>query len=625
MQLTNTFSDSFDSWYNSFNHTENGRKLLDIEGISRRCLDIGQMSHSYFTENFVDVTIDANANSGESKNPNAYGAEIVKGVQKLEGLYLLHRYAVRRFGLEHANKLLSAVIKGSIYMHDSTSFGIQVPYCTSMSTTQLMNEGRPYGQLKSLPPKRADSFIGQVAELCMDASQEFSGAIAIGDLIVNYCYYAKKEGLSDSDIKNHLQRLVHIVNNKFRIASQSPFTNISIFDKINLEKLFGSYMYPDGSKPDFDYIMSVQKLFCDWFALGDPSTGMPYRFPIVTINLHTTNGIIDDPEFLEWVSKVNCNTGCYNLYINSGNKISSCCRLLNNLDDMPRIDTFGNGSIGSIGSIRVVTLNLPRIALKANGNKEKFFVELHKQLCNSRDLLQVQREDIIYRRIASGFLKFFEPMKWLNIKRYFSTFGIIGVFEANEFMNLNIQSEEGITFTTEVLQFIEAFAKKTSKELGYPMNVEEIPGESVATKFVQKDRVLFGEDKVPFELYSNQYIPLIADVSLPERIELTGHFMELLSGGGILHLNLKDKITDPKVMKHLIEYSVSKNVTHLSVNYSFGQCTEGHVTVCGNSDTCSICGQKITSHMTRIVGYFTLTSSWGKQRREYEFPRRIFS
>jgi ribonucleoside-triphosphate reductase (formate) len=174
LRLENTFSDDFDNWYNEFNRTETGKKLLDIEGISRRCLDIGQMSHSYFTKNFVDETIDANANSGESKNPNAYGAEIVKGVQKLEGMYLLHRYAVRRFGLEHANKLLSSVVKGSLYFHDSTSFGIQVPYCTSISTTQLMNEGRPYGQLRSLPPKRADSFIGQVAELCMDASQEFS-------------------------------------------------------------------------------------------------------------------------------------------------------------------------------------------------------------------------------------------------------------------------------------------------------------------------------------------------------------------------------------------------------------------------------------------------------------------
>ena len=98
-----------------------------------------------------------------------------------------------------------------------------------------------------------------------------------------------------------------------------------------------------------------------------------------------------------------------------------------------------------------------------------------------------------------------------------------------------------------------------------------------------------------------------------------------MSGGGILHLNVKDRIEDPVTMKHLIEYSVKQGVSHMAVNYSFGECEDGHVTVCGNSETCIICGKKIISHVTRIVGYFTKTSSWGKSRREYEFPRRVFS
>jgi ribonucleoside-triphosphate reductase (formate) len=152
-----------------------------------------------------------------------------------------------------------------------------------------------------------------------------------------------------------------------------------------------------------------------------------------------------------------------------------------------------------------------------------------------------------------------------------------------------------------------------------------VPAESVASKLVQKDRILFGPDKIPFELYSNQYIPLIADASLPERIELTGKFQDILSGGGILHLNLKDRITDPATMQHLIEYAVSKGVSHLSVNYSFGQCEDGHVTVCGTSETCPLCGKKILTHVTRIVGYFVPTDSWSRTRREYEFPRRVFS
>lgn len=950
MRLETTFSNDFDDWYNSFNQTENGKKLLDCEGISRRCLDVGQMSHAYFTENFVDVTIDANANSGESKNPNAYGAEIVKGIQKLEGMYLLHRYAHRRFGIEHANEIMSSIVKGDLYFHDSSSVGIQLPYCTSISTTQIMNEGRPYGQLHSQPPKYAMSFIGQVIELIMNASQTFAGAVAVGDLFVNYCYYAKKENRSNIDILNDFQRLVFIVNNPFRISSQcvdsetevltpngfktyetlhvnddiyvwkdgnleiekvnkvnishyngemheysgrdliqtvtpnhkvfhlknnhhlyddkyvltdscdlinmktpltipvatlkydadeypikdseiqlsaitlcdgeisagkfiihksknrygnelieeclndlelsyrveehcidnsfgiegyqcnvnmyivsrtkhrneiimglkkdvlpdwifrlsrrqanlfidtwamfdghtsfseygrqklqvdnyhiadqmqhlcviagrgsriverligdnkkptiyvipyirvnkscinaskilyngivwcpstdagiviyrkngkvfisgnSPFTNLSIFDVPNLQKLFGMYVYPDGSKPDFDYIMNVQKMFCEWFSKGDPSSGFPFRFPVVTTNIcvDKDKNIIDN-DFLDFVSSVNCKSACFNIYVNSGNKISSCCRLLNDLDSMPKIDTFGNGSIGSVGSVRVVTLNMPRISIKAGGNEEKFFDELQKQLENARDLLIVHREDILQRRIDSGFLHFFNPLKWLNIKRYFSTFGIIGIYEANYFMGLDIRSEKGIEFTTKMLKYIENFARETSKLLGYPMNVEEIPGESVAIKFVKKDKIVFGDDKIPFELYSNQYIPLIIEASLPERIKISGKFQDILSGGGILHLNVKEQITDANAMKHLIKYSANNGVSHMAVNYGFTKCADGHTTISGNTKICPICSKPIVSWMTRIVGYNTLITSWSKVRREYEFPRRVFS
>jgi ribonucleoside-triphosphate reductase len=192
-------------------------------------------------------------------------------------------------------------------------------------------------------------------------------------------------------------------------------------------------------------------------------------------------------------------------------------------------------------------------------------------------------------------------------------------------MGIDIKSDEGISFVTEVLNFIEDFAKVASEETGNSFNVEEIPGESVAVKLVEKDKILFGEDKIPFKLYSNQYIPLIVDAPLPERIILTGKFQDMLSGGGILHLNVSDRIEDPAVMKHLIEYSVKHGVSHMAVNYSFGECEDGHVTVCGNSEICSICGKKIISHMTRIVGYFTLITSWNHVRREYEFPRRVFS
>jgi ribonucleoside-triphosphate reductase len=190
-------------------------------------------------------------------------------------------------------------------------------------------------------------------------------------------------------------------------------------------------------------------------------------------------------------------------------------------------------------------------------------------------------------------------------------------------MGLDIREQEGIDFTTELIDTIEDYAKKTSTQTGHSFNVEEIPGESVCPRFAKKDKIEFG-DRQPFELYSNQYIPVIAEASMPDRISITGKFMDRLSGGGILHLNVSEKMTSPEQMRRLIEYSVSKGVSHFAVNYGFGCCPEGHVTVCGNSNVCPVCGSEIKEWMTRIIGYFTKTTSWNKTRREFEFPRRKF-
>ncbi len=623
LKTTQTFSGGFDELYNQFRTTKNGKELLKAEGISREDLDIGILSKKYFTERLSDMSLDQNANANEGISPNNYSSEIVKGLSKINGHYLIWHYAKKMFGLERANELIRAIWNGDVYFHDASR--PQIPYCFAYSTSILMTQGRPYGQLHSLPPKRSDSFIAQVIETTMDMSQEWSGAIAPADLLVNFSWYAKKENLSDKDIVNEIQKFVHTMNNKFRISAESPFTNLSLFDRPNLEKMFEHYRYPDGSLVDYDYVQHVQKLFAEWFSLGDPASGIPYRFPVVTINISCDKEKnILDQKFLEWTSRVNLPTGCFNIYINDGNKTSSCCRLVNDLERMSfRSDSFGNGGV-NIGSIRVVTANVPRIALKANGNQEKFFEELTRVLEIIRDLLRVHREGLLKRRIDQGFLKFYNPLKWFSLDHMFSTIGIIGIYETNVLMGYDIRSLEGTEFTMQVLNTIEDFAKKASLETRCSFNVEEVPAESVASKLVQKDKIIFGQNQIPFELYSNQYIPLIEDVSIPERIKTTGKFMELLSGGGILHLNIKEKITDKNIMRDLIVFAVKNGVGHLAINYSFGICENGHTTICGTSKTCPKCGGKIIDYATRTVGYFALVSNFGTVRREFEFPRRVF-
>jgi len=625
-----TFESDFEKLYYNYAKDPDRVKLLDLDGISPRKVDVGQMSHNYFTKKLSDTSVDMNANANEELSANNYQAEVTKGILKLEGYYLLWRYAKKRFGLQRANEFISAILDGKVYFHDASGHGVQVPYCFAYSTSHLMTEGRPYGQLQSVPPKRADSFIAQVIETTMDMSQEFVGAVAPGDLIVNLCYYLKKEGIDpDTEegakyVRNQWQKFVHVMNNKFRVSGQSPFTNVSIFDRENLRKLFKEYRYPDGSEVDIEYIMKVQKICAGFFSKGDPSSGLPYRFPVITANVSVDeNRRPLDEDFVDFIAQTNCENGVYNIYANEGSKIAMCCRFINDTERMEyRADTFGNGGL-NIGSHRVVTINLPRIALEARGDKEKFFNILEERLQIAKELLLVHREEILRRRIERGFLKFFNPLKWFNLNMFFSTIGINGVYEACYFMGLPMEKEEGQEFAESVLMAMEKRALEFSKETGNSFNTEEIPAESTAITLARKDKLLFGDRQV-FELYSNQYLPLIADVTMMERIKLSGKFMKILSGGGIMHLNVQEKVKNPETMKKLIMVVLKYGVEHFAVNYGFGECENGHTSVVGTEKTCPICAGKITDYYTRVIGYFTRVSSWGEVRREFEYPRRKF-
>lgn len=628
MRMTATFEKGFDTLYYKFANDPVGSRLLHLDGISPRKVDVGQMSHDYFTKKLADASVDTNANANEELSANNYQAEVTKGILKLEGYYLLWRYSKKRLGTRRANELLNAIWRGELYFHDASGFGIQVPYCFAYSTAPLMIEGRPYGQLHSTTPNRSDSFVAQVIETTMDLSQSFVGAVAPGDFIVNLCWYLKREGIDPGQkadrkyVRNQWQKFVHVMNNKFRVSGQSPFSNISIFDRVNLEKLFADYRYPDGSKIDMEYIMCVQKIIAEFFALGDPKTGLPYRFPVLTANLSVNeNREPLDDDFVQFVARTNTKLGLFNIYANEGSKIAMCCRFVNDTERMNyRADSFGNGGL-NIGSHRVVTINYPRIALESKGVLKVFYKLLDKRLKMACDLLQVHREEILQRRIERGFLQFFKPLKWFTLDMLFSTIGIHGLYEMAHFMNLPIETQEGQDFVETVLKMTDNAAVDFSKETGHSFNTEEIPAESTAVSLAKKDKAIYGEESQPFALYSNQYIPLIAEVDAIDRIRLTGRFMKHVSGGGIMHLNIENRIDSPEVMERLMRLTLKEGVEHFAVNYGFGVCTESHTSVVGTGKTCPICGARIEDYLTRVIGYFTRVSSWGETRREFEYPK----
>jgi ribonucleoside-triphosphate reductase len=629
-----TFDKEFDRFYRSI-----PEDILKLNGISKELMDVGEMSHNYFTNNWNEGgKIDHNANSNKTCVVN-YASEVVKPLMKLEGVYLLHRYLRKSMSSEKADRIIMSVLSGDMYVHDFSGIGIQQPYCIAFSTHWILENGTPFGQLPSTPPMHTRSFIGQVAEMVMSMSQQFAGATAPADVLVAYAHLAKKEGVTAKEIENDLQSLVHILNKEFRGGSQSAYSNISIFDRPGLEHLFGDMLYSDGTTIDIDYVMFVQEVFMEWFSRGVPTTGEPYRFPVVTVNISTDDdGNILDDDFVKLVSKYNLSTGCFNIHSGESSKIASCCRLTSSLEDMRKYnqDSFGNGGL-NIGSTHVVTINLPRIAVRTNNVLSESVCEvndedrkrtitsiLERLMDDAASILDTHRNRILSKRIEQGFFPLID-VGLVDVDTMFSTFGFTGVPEFVEILGYDITSEEGIAIAGFVMDKMDELSLKISDEYGYAFNVEEVPAESASVTLRDLDVLKYGDDYAEFigkEMYSNQFIPLTYDVPIIDRVTITGQLMAKATGGAIMHLNLDERITNESTMENLIRWTISKGVQHFAINYGFSRCINGHSTP-GIVDKCSDCSGEIEDYLTRIVGYFVPVKSWNKRRQLHDFPNRV--
>lgn len=627
----------FEELYNKFCSTGQGLKMLEIEGISPKQLDIGSSSHSFFEEKLSNITSDSNSNWAENLTPATYRTFITNAQLKLLGYHMIWYYADKRYGKKFADKAVGMIWNGDLYFHDAHGIRIQMPYCYAFSLDKVVYEGRPYGTSPNIPPKHRKSFVSQVDKLISDMSKQFAGATAPSDFFLWYAWYCKRECLDINnqddvdEIINDLQGLVCLFNDASRAEGEPPFTNISIYDHVGLQSLFGHIIYPDRTVPDMKYIMCLQRIFCEWFSHGDPLTGFPYRFPVVTQNLTTDdNGNFVDEEHAMWVAKINCRLGNFNLHYGKKNKLAMCCRYENDINDMNLTpDSFGNGGV-NIGSHRVITPNYPKAALLANGDEQKFIEILDDYFDVAAKLLDIHRHDILERRIEKtpDYLQFFGKLGWFRLDSMFSTFGVTGIYEATQFMGYDILNDNGTEFALDLMQYIKNKCKQYRKEFNCTFNAEEIPGEQACVSLLRKDKVTFGSDNgflKNVELYSNQYIPLTNSADMITRVELSGRFMKMISGGGIVHINSEAPIDSSGKMYELMKFAAKSGVPHMAVCYRFGKCAKHNATVIGQqTKICPICGEPIVHTRARVIGYFSDEINWHPVRQKYDATLRHY-
>lgn len=320
------------------------------------------------------------------------------------------------------------------------------------------------------------------------------------------------------------------------------------------------------------------------------------------------------------------NTGVTNdrrvFTLNNGVVVHNC-RLINDIDLFNlggQVNSFGgSGSALSLGSHRVATINLRRIALECT-SPEDYFKRLKYRMDEAADILIAHRA-LLKDLIAKGTQPFLEN-GWLDLNRMFSTFGLLGYYEAARDLKSSFDPDRD--FMKEIFQFIESYSFELTKERHNQFNVEGIPAETMAVKCANDDRWLYGEANVPEKLYANQYVPLFEEGhTIWERLSLDGRYNNYLTGGNITHISMGEKLT-PKQYRKIIDYAMAKGVEHFAINVSYDICANDHYNL-GAGDVCPECGAPIVDHLTRTVGFYTKTSNWTKVKREDDFANRDYA
>lgn len=282
-------------------------------------------------------------------------------------------------------------------------------------------------------------------------------------------------------------------------------------------------------------------------------------------------------------------------------------------------NSFGAGS-SKIGSQGVVTPNFVRMAIESmrDGSGKQGMLEKVRYYVDIAGKVNNAKREIIKRRIEGGSLPLYS-LGFMELNKQYSTCGVNGLYEALQVLGLDVLTKEGQDFQKQLIQVINETNDELEKLYKAPHNCEQVPGENMSIKSADKDRLLGYQDK--WDLYSNQFIPLIVRADLFDRMKLQGEFDSMFSGGSVFHANVDNPIPDVDTLYNMMLMAAKLGVVYWAINYNEQECENGHQTV-GMNKYCPKCSGKIVANYTRVVGFLTKVDNWHKTRREKDYPKR---
>ena len=616
---------------------------------------------------YMDKYSSSGTNAATASETDSNANVTMKNVANLEGeVYKTTNRRIQRQRMKDELNILSPEVAKQyekdlnhhiIYTHDEASTPVLKQYCMAVSLYPLMTEG--VGNIDGVTPSAPNdlqSFSGQITNLAFLLSSQCKGAVAFGEYFIALNYYVIKEfgekwydkldcasssthclqyrTIKDSIMKAFKQFVWGINQPAGNRSYQSPFTNISYYDKTYFESLFGEFYYPDNTKPEWKAIDTLQRMFMKWF--NQIRLKQVLTFPVETFAMVHNGQDIIDKEYKELCAEMYAEGHSFFTYISdSADSLASCCRLRNELAENTFSPTSGLTGVMT-GSCNVISLNINRIiqdCAKAYG----FHGGWQENTSFIKDYLieileRVYKYHIAYKTMLYDLedKKMFAASNggYIYINKLYSTVGINGLNEAAQFLGLTVGNNEPyIKFLQLILGTIKEQNKIHSihdKKRPFLFNSEVVPAEGLGGKNYQWD--LQDGYWVPKEsnLYNSYFYNAHDNTSVLDKFVLHGgQTYQYTDGGSALHCNLEEHLSKRQYL-NLIDFAILNGTNYFTFNIPNSKCEDcGHI-VKAPITQCPQCGGTHITQYTRVIGYLRPTNAFGADR-QIEATKRVYS
>ena len=627
---------------------------------------------------YMDTYANSNDNASTSSETDSNANVTMKNVANLEGeVYKVTNRRIQRQRMKDKlnelypddNDLGKQYIKDLeswvLYTHDEASSPVLKPYCMAASLYPLMAEG--VGKIDGVTPSAPNdiqSFSGQVTNLTFLLSANAKGAIALGDYFIALNYYViaefgaewykKLDIVTTTEhtlkpmtikraIRKGMKQFIYGVNQPAGNRSyNSPFSNVSYYDKTYFNSIFEDFYYPDGTQPRWEAIDTLQRIFMELHR--ELRLIKPLTFPVTTMAMVHDGHDVIDKDYKKLCAEEWAKGGSFFCYLsNNPSALASCCRVLNEMQENTFSSTTGLTGIMT-GSCNVITLNINRIVqdwckqykskfrgeplinLKVETIKE----ELQEYLVNI--LERVYKYHIAYKTMLYDLEEkgMFSPSNggYIYMKKLYSTIGLIGYTEAAQFLGMSVSNnEEYIDFLRLIFGTVKEQNKIHSihdKKRPILFNSEAIPGEGLGVKLYEhdkKDGYWVPEDQ---NLYNCYFYNPWDNTSILDKFILHGkQVAPYCDGGQALHANLDEHLSEIQYTK-LIDFAIEQGTNYFTFNIPISECKNcGHV-VNAPIEKCPKCGSENIDYWTRIIGYLRPVSAFSNPRK-IEQKKRVYS